>query len=142
MQAPRQLAALIPPHRLMQVCPHAIMYCKCSLKVCLRGADICHVHTGEGPAQGEEAEGYGPLRMWPGGLCLSRAIGDFDVGENVLCAPHIQQVPVQLAELPLVMLLPMHLCFWQCWPSAMPVSPYARTPAGLVSVSLTAKECC
>ena len=36
--------------------------------------------------------GVGPLRIWPGGLCLSRAIGDFDVGDSVLPFPHIKQV--------------------------------------------------
>ena len=50
------------------------------------------MRTGDGPAKGPDSEGFGPLRMWPGGLCLSRAIGDYDVGTNVLCAPHIQQV--------------------------------------------------
>lgn len=30
--------------------------------------------------------------MWPGGLCLSRAVGDFDVGSVVLAIPHIMQV--------------------------------------------------
>ncbi len=33
----------------------------------------------------------GPLRIWPGGLCLSRAIGDFDVGDAVIPFPHIMQ---------------------------------------------------
>jgi hypothetical protein len=36
----------------------------------------------------------GPLRIWPGGLCLSRAIGDFDVGDSVIPFPHIMQVRV------------------------------------------------
>ncbi|KAK9806461.1 hypothetical protein WJX73_009939 [Symbiochloris irregularis] len=48
--------------------------------------------SGSGPASGHHAAGYGPLRMWPGGLCLSRALGDFDVGAGVLCVPHIRQV--------------------------------------------------
>jgi hypothetical protein len=48
--------------------------------------------TGGGPAQGKGAIGVGPLRLWPGGLCLSRAIGDFDVGESVLSLPYISQV--------------------------------------------------
>ena len=110
-------------HITMHPCRHTAIYAsRSSHKVCLEWADCCHDHTGEGPAQGEEAEGHGPLRMWPGGLCLSRAIGDFDVGENVLCAPHIQQVLVQLAELPLVLLMPMRLCFRQRWSCAMLVS--------------------
>ncbi len=36
--------------------------------------------------------GVGPLRIWPGGLCLSRAVGDFDVGDSVIPFPHIMQV--------------------------------------------------
>ncbi|KQJ90525.1 hypothetical protein BRADI_4g32230v3 [Brachypodium distachyon] len=31
----------------------------------------------------------GPLRCWPGGLCLSRSIGDMDVGECIIAVPHL-----------------------------------------------------
>ncbi|CAA6669133.1 unnamed protein product [Spirodela intermedia] len=34
----------------------------------------------------------GPLRCWPGGLCLSRSIGDSDVGEFIVPIPHVKQV--------------------------------------------------
>uniref|UniRef100_A0A453AL85 protein-serine/threonine phosphatase n=1 Tax=Aegilops tauschii subsp. strangulata TaxID=200361 RepID=A0A453AL85_AEGTS len=34
----------------------------------------------------------GPLRCWPGGLCLSRSIGDMDVGEYIVPVPHVKQV--------------------------------------------------
>ncbi|XAR52668.1 Phosphoprotein phosphatase [Bertholletia excelsa] len=34
----------------------------------------------------------GPLRCWPGGLCLSRSIGDTDVGEFIVPIPHVKQV--------------------------------------------------
>lgn len=34
----------------------------------------------------------GPLRCWPGGLCLSRSIGDFDVGEFIVPVPHVRQL--------------------------------------------------
>ncbi|KAI4385919.1 hypothetical protein MLD38_003906 [Melastoma candidum] len=34
----------------------------------------------------------GPLRCWPGGLCLSRSIGDNDVGEFIVPVPHVKQV--------------------------------------------------
>lgn len=44
-----------------------------------------------GPADGPNASGWGPLRVWPGGLCLSRSLGDFDVGTCVLALPHITQ---------------------------------------------------
>lgn len=36
----------------------------------------------------------GPLRCWPGGLCLSRSIGDMDVGEFIVPVPHVKQVKV------------------------------------------------
>jgi hypothetical protein len=36
----------------------------------------------------------GPLRCWPGGLCLSRSIGDRDVGEFIVPVPHVKQVKV------------------------------------------------
>ncbi|PKA57086.1 putative protein phosphatase 2C 12 [Apostasia shenzhenica] len=35
---------------------------------------------------------FGPLRCWPGGLCLSRSIGDMDVGEFIVPVPHVKQV--------------------------------------------------
>lgn len=34
----------------------------------------------------------GPLRCWPGGLCLSRSIGDQDVGEFIVPVPHVKQI--------------------------------------------------
>ncbi|KAG8389953.1 hypothetical protein BUALT_Bualt01G0033100 [Buddleja alternifolia] len=34
----------------------------------------------------------GPLRCWPGGLCLSRSIGDMDVGEFIVSVPYVKQV--------------------------------------------------
>ncbi|KAL3830874.1 hypothetical protein ACJIZ3_019676 [Penstemon smallii] len=37
-------------------------------------------------------ENIGPLRCWPGGLCLSRSIGDMDVGEFIVPIPHVKQV--------------------------------------------------
>ncbi|XP_022978968.1 probable protein phosphatase 2C 15 isoform X1 [Cucurbita maxima] len=36
----------------------------------------------------------GPLRCWPGGLCLSRSIGDMDVGEFIVPIPFVKQVKV------------------------------------------------
>lgn len=38
------------------------------------------------------ANEVGPLRCWPGGLCLSRSIGDTDVGEFIVPVPHVKQV--------------------------------------------------
>ncbi|WOL02789.1 putative protein phosphatase 2C 12 [Canna indica] len=40
---------------------------------------------------------FGPLRCWPGGLCLSRSIGDMDVGEFVVPVPHVKQVKLSNA---------------------------------------------
>lgn len=45
----------------------------------------------DGPAA-PGASGQGPLRHWPGGLCVSRAIGDFDAGPLILAWPSIKQV--------------------------------------------------
>ncbi|XXG70828.1 hypothetical protein AAC387_Pa07g0223 [Persea americana] len=39
----------------------------------------------------------GPLRCWPGGLCLSRSIGDVDVGEFIVPIPHVKQVKLSTA---------------------------------------------
>lgn len=36
------------------------------------------------------------MRCWPGGLCLSRSIGDTDVGEFIVPIPHVKQVKVSL----------------------------------------------
>ncbi|GMH39491.1 hypothetical protein BSKO_07389 [Bryopsis sp. KO-2023] len=43
-----------------------------------------------GPFGGEEG-GLGPLRCWPGGLAVSRSIGDSNAGETVVPIPHIRQ---------------------------------------------------
>ncbi|XP_022968118.1 probable protein phosphatase 2C 15 [Cucurbita maxima] len=39
----------------------------------------------------------GPLRCWPGGLCLSRSIGDRDVGEFIVPIPFVKQVKLSNA---------------------------------------------
>ncbi|XP_041014007.1 probable protein phosphatase 2C 15 [Juglans microcarpa x Juglans regia] len=39
----------------------------------------------------------GPLRCWPGGLCLSRSIGDMDVGEYIVPIPFVKQVKLSNA---------------------------------------------
>ncbi|KAI4389900.1 hypothetical protein MLD38_002070 [Melastoma candidum] len=49
------------------------------------GGEVGRLNTGGG------AE-IGPLRCWPGGLCLSRSIGDMDVGEYIVPVPHVKQV--------------------------------------------------
>lgn len=52
----------------------------------------CSVYM-DGAAEVDEP-GYGPLRAWPGGLCVSRAIGDMDVGECIIAHPHIMQLQI------------------------------------------------
>lgn len=37
-------------------------------------------------------QGVGPMRLWPGGLCVSRSVGDLDAGAEVMPVPHIRQV--------------------------------------------------
>ncbi|EEC73439.1 hypothetical protein OsI_07726 [Oryza sativa Indica Group] len=39
----------------------------------------------------------GPLRCWPGGLCLSRSIGDQDVGQFIVSVPYVKQVKLSTA---------------------------------------------
>jgi len=45
----------------------------------------------QGPARPNEP-GVGPMRIWPGGLCVSRSVGDLDAGPEVVPVPHIRQV--------------------------------------------------
>lgn len=45
----------------------------------------------DGPAP-EGDDGLGPVRAWPGGLAVSRSIGDADVSPQVVCFPYIKQV--------------------------------------------------
>jgi len=52
-------------------------------------ATLCRSKRGP-PADGES--GIGPLRAWPGGIAMSRSLGDMDCGPHVLPVPHIRQV--------------------------------------------------
>ncbi|KAF6169318.1 hypothetical protein GIB67_013748 [Kingdonia uniflora] len=38
----------------------------------------------------------GHLRCWPGSLCLSRSIGDMDVGEFIVPVPYVKQVKLRV----------------------------------------------
>ncbi|KAF6139133.1 hypothetical protein GIB67_009976 [Kingdonia uniflora] len=40
----------------------------------------------------------GRLRCWPRGLCLSRSIGDMDVGEFIVPVPYVKQVKEALSR--------------------------------------------
>ncbi|CAN6539929.1 hypothetical protein ACFX2I_016724 [Malus domestica] len=54
------------------------------------GGEVGRLNTGGG------AE-IGPLRCWPGGLCLSRSIGDMDVGEFIVPVPYVKQIKLSTA---------------------------------------------
>ncbi|XP_009359088.1 probable protein phosphatase 2C 12 [Pyrus x bretschneideri] len=54
------------------------------------GGEVGRLNTGGG------AE-IGPLRCWPGGLCLSRSIGDLDVGEFIVPVPYVKQIKLSSA---------------------------------------------
>lgn len=47
--------------------------------------------AGSGPALACEV-GRGPLRVWPGGLAMSRSLGDLDSDPVVVPVPHIRQI--------------------------------------------------
>lgn len=40
----------------------------------------------------EDGKGVGPLRVWPGGLAMSRTIGDASGGDVVSATPDVRQV--------------------------------------------------
>ncbi|XP_022879871.1 probable protein phosphatase 2C 12 isoform X3 [Olea europaea var. sylvestris] len=54
------------------------------------GGEVGRLNTGGGTE-------IGPLRCWPGGLCLSRSIGDMDVGEFIVPIPYVKQVKLSSA---------------------------------------------
>ncbi|KAK1263588.1 putative protein phosphatase 2C 12 [Acorus gramineus] len=59
-------------------------------RITASGGEVGRLNTGGG------AE-IGPLRCWPGGLCLSRSIGDMDVGEFIVPVPYVKQVKLSNA---------------------------------------------
>ncbi|KAF7817506.1 putative protein phosphatase 2C 12 [Senna tora] len=60
------------------------------VRITTSGGEVGRLNTGGG------AE-IGPLRCWPGGLCLSRSIGDMDVGEFIVPVPYVKQVKLSTA---------------------------------------------
>ncbi|KAI8016351.1 putative protein phosphatase 2C 12 [Camellia lanceoleosa] len=67
-----------------------------------KGEDFTFVKTECQRVVGDEVFTYsvfaiGPLRCWPGGLCLSRSIGDLDVGEYIVPVPYVKQVKLSTA---------------------------------------------
>ncbi|KAM7517079.1 hypothetical protein LguiA_006662 [Lonicera macranthoides] len=59
-------------------------------RVTASGGEVGRLNTGGGTQ-------IGPLRCWPGGLCLSRSIGDMDVGEFIVPVPYVKQVKLSSA---------------------------------------------
>ncbi|KAB2076117.1 hypothetical protein ES319_A06G019000v1 [Gossypium barbadense] len=59
-------------------------------RITASGGEVGRLNAGGG------AE-IGPLRCWPGGLCLSRSIGDMDVGEFIVPVPYVKQVKLSTA---------------------------------------------
>ncbi|XP_071723839.1 probable protein phosphatase 2C 15 [Rutidosis leptorrhynchoides] len=59
-------------------------------RVTASGGEVGRLSTGGGTE-------IGPLRCWPGGLCLSRSIGDMDVGEFIVPIPYVKQVKLSNA---------------------------------------------
>ncbi|KAJ1396931.1 PPM-type phosphatase domain [Sesbania bispinosa] len=60
------------------------------VRITSSGGEVGRLNTGGG------AE-VGPLRCWPGGLCLSRSIGDMDIGEFIVPVPYVKQVKLSTA---------------------------------------------
>jgi len=59
-------------------------------RITASGGEVGRLNTGGGTE-------IGPLRCWPGGLCLSRSIGDMDVGEFIVPVPYVKQVKLSTA---------------------------------------------
>ncbi|XAR61869.1 Phosphoprotein phosphatase [Bertholletia excelsa] len=59
-------------------------------RITASGGEVGRLNTGGGTE-------VGPLRCWPGGLCLSRSIGDMDVGEYIVPVPYVKQVKLSTA---------------------------------------------
>ncbi|XP_043714225.1 probable protein phosphatase 2C 12 isoform X2 [Telopea speciosissima] len=59
-------------------------------RIIASGGEVGRLNTGGGTQ-------IGPLRCWPGGLCLSRSIGDMDVGEFISPIPYVKQVKLSTA---------------------------------------------
>lgn len=59
-------------------------------RITASGGEVGRLNTGGGTQ-------IGPLRCWPGGLCLSRSIGDLDVGEYIVPVPYVKQVKLSSA---------------------------------------------
>lgn len=54
-------------------------------RITASGGEVGRLNTGGGTE-------IGPLRCWPGGLCLSRSIGDMDIGDFIVPVPFVKQI--------------------------------------------------
>ncbi|KAG1347088.1 putative protein phosphatase 2C 15 [Cocos nucifera] len=72
----------------------------------------------------------GPLRCWPGGLCLSRSIGDMDVGEFIVPVPYVKQVKLSNAGGRLIIASDG---IWDALPSEMAANSCRGLPAELAA---------
>ncbi|KAJ0807531.1 putative protein-serine/threonine phosphatase [Helianthus annuus] len=72
----------------------------------------------------------GPLRCWPGGLCLSRSIGDMDVGEFIVPIPYVKQVKLSNAGGRLIIASDG---IWDAVPSEMAAKSCRGLPAELAA---------
>ncbi|XVF84769.1 hypothetical protein PTKIN_Ptkin17bG0065300 [Pterospermum kingtungense] len=72
----------------------------------------------------------GPLRCWPGGLCLSRSIGDLDVGEFIVPIPYVKQVKLSNAGGRLIIASDG---IWDALSSEMAAKSCRGLPAGLAA---------
>lgn len=58
-----------------------------------KGAMIsAFLSTGTTQATTTPMRTLGPLRVWPGGIAISRSLGDFECSQHVIPSPHITQV--------------------------------------------------
>jgi serine/threonine protein phosphatase PrpC len=91
LDTPTGIKEMITSHRIQEGMPEHD-------RLRAAGAQVARMALhGRGPAKPEE-RGVGPLRLWPGGLCVSRSVGDLDAGALVVPVPHIKQVRCLLTE--------------------------------------------
>ncbi|GMH33830.1 hypothetical protein BSKO_01664 [Bryopsis sp. KO-2023] len=91
-----------------------------------------------GPA-GYREKGIGILRAWPGGLAISRSLGDLDTHPEVVCVPHVKQILVPPTG---ARITTATGCLWDTLPirQALQISrSHSRTSAPLELLSFVKK---
>ena len=61
------------------------------------GYNVARVNVSNRGVASNGERGHGPLRVWPGGVNMARAIGDGNAGEGLLPYPHITQMKLPTA---------------------------------------------